>query len=219
MFAYTITDYKLIDVIDTELNPNGVLAISYGHDSRVIACPHTQVGYARVQLYGTFWREHGVDKKKTNIMRTNKKAVVCMALNYSGSLLATASKSGTTIKVYSTLSAQLLQEVRRGAKRADILHITFHRSSKFLACTSSKDAVHIFELFDAIKFIDESEYKGYMEKTPADEVGYTDDTITLDPTAKNKTAKYGLSGESNIGWPCWGRCSRTISSHTGVWQS
>ena len=52
VFAYTITDYKLIDVIDTCPNPTGILALSCGRDSRVIACPHVEVGYTRVQLYG-----------------------------------------------------------------------------------------------------------------------------------------------------------------------
>ena len=113
-----------------------------------------------------------------------------MALNYDGSLLATASTKGTSIKIYNTLSAQLLQEVRRGAKQAEILQITFHRSSKFLACTSNKDAVHIFELFDSIKSIEESEYTDYLARTPADEIGYTNDLITLEHGTKNKTAKY-----------------------------
>ncbi len=49
--------------------------------------------------------------------------------------------------------------------------------------------MHIFELFDAIKSIDQSECSGYNEKMPVDEVGYTDDTLVLDPTARNKTAK------------------------------
>lgn len=194
MFAYTITDYKLIDVIDTCPNPSGILAISAGRDSKVIACPHTQLGYSRIQLYGTtqpLWlHTNSIDKKKTNIIRTNKKPIAYLALNYEGSLLATTSKSGTKIKVYNTISAQLLQELRRGAKHAEILQITFHRSSKFLACTSNKEAVHIFELFESIKSLDETEYKGYLARTPADEIGYSDDTIALDPSSRNKTAKY-----------------------------
>ena len=88
------------------------------------------------------------------------------------------------------MSSQLLQELRRGAKKADIVQILFHRSSKFLTCTSTLDAIHIFELFESIKAIDEAEYNGYLDKTPADEIGYKDDGIALDPNVKNKTAKY-----------------------------
>ena len=54
VFAYTIRDYRLIDVIDTCSNPTGILSLSCEKDSRVIACPHTKMGYSRIQLYGNF---------------------------------------------------------------------------------------------------------------------------------------------------------------------
>lgn len=129
------------------------------------------------------------DKKKTNMFRTNKKAVIYLSLNYDGSLLATASKRGTAIRIYNTFSAELLQELRRGAKKADISQLTFHRSSKFLACTSSTEAVHIFEIYEALKSIDDSEYEGYHKRTPKDEIGYDNDKVLLDPTLKNKKSK------------------------------
>ena len=58
VFAYTITDYRLLDIIDTAANPEGILAISYGRDSRVIACPHIQIGYSQIQLYGINYNEN-----------------------------------------------------------------------------------------------------------------------------------------------------------------
>jgi len=54
IFAYTLSDYKLFDVIDTYPNPTGIMALSSCRDSKIIACPHIQVGCARVQLYGIF---------------------------------------------------------------------------------------------------------------------------------------------------------------------
>ena len=51
------------------------------------------------------------------------------------------------------------------------------------------DAIHIFELFDSIKTIDEKEYNNYAANTPFDEIGYADDSIALHPSAKNETAK------------------------------
>lgn len=52
VFVYALIDYKLVDIIDTCLNPKGVLALSYAHESKVIACPHTEEGKVRVKLYG-----------------------------------------------------------------------------------------------------------------------------------------------------------------------
>lgn len=52
IFAYTLAEYKLIDVIDTSSNPHAAFALSYSKDSKVLACPFTKDGYVRIQLYG-----------------------------------------------------------------------------------------------------------------------------------------------------------------------
>lgn len=138
------------------------------------------------------------------MFKTNKRAIACLALNYSGSLLAISSIRGTKIKIFNTKTSEKLQELRRGSKNAEILHIIFHRSSMFLACTSNKDAVHIFELYDSIKTIDESEYKGYEKTMPADEIGYENNQLIFSPTAKNQSAKLAAVG---------GLISNYFSSH------
>jgi len=67
-----------------------------------------------------------------------------MCLNFSGSLLATASDKGTLIRIFSTESGQPLQELRRGAEKADIYSICFDIKSKWLACSSDRSTIHIF---------------------------------------------------------------------------
>lgn len=64
----------------------------------------------------------------------------------------------------------------------------------YLATTSVKGVVHIFELYDSLKAIDESEYKDYIKLIPEDEIGYINDMLTLDPAVKNKTAKLASIG-------------------------
>eukprot|EP00826_Nyctotherus_ovalis_P038383 TRINITY_DN3593_c0_g1_i30.p1 TRINITY_DN3593_c0_g1~~TRINITY_DN3593_c0_g1_i30.p1 ORF type:complete len:209 (+),score=32.04 TRINITY_DN3593_c0_g1_i30:113-739(+) len=128
------------------------------------------------------------------MFKTNKRAIACMALNYAGSLLAVASIRGTKIKIFNTKTSEKLQELRRGSKNAEILHIIFHRSSMFLACTSNKDAVHIFELFDSIKIIDESEYRDLEKTTPPDEIGYRDNEVVLNPAVRNHAATLAAVG-------------------------
>lgn len=67
-----------------------------------------------------------------------------MALNYQGTLLATASDKGTLIRLFSTEDGTPLQEVRRGSDKAEIFSIAFDKFSKWIACSSDKGTIHIF---------------------------------------------------------------------------
>ena len=123
---------------------------------------------------------------KTSIIKTNKRFITCLALNHTGSLLATASKSGVKIKIFNTKTSQQLQKLCRGSGSANILYITFHRSSMFLACTSNKEAVHIFELYESFNTLDKETYETYLELSTPDEVGYENNKIALDQNVKNE---------------------------------
>ena len=89
-----------------------------------------------------------------------------MCLNYSGTLLATASDRGTLIRIFSTATGKALHELRRGAERADIYSICFDMQSQWLACSSDRSTIHIFSVkskydHDAgIKLSDEEDTKG-----------------------------------------------------------
>lgn len=52
--------------------------------------------------------------------------------------------------MYDTATGELLQELRRGADRAEIYSIAFNIGSSMLACSSDKGTVHIFKLRDAV---------------------------------------------------------------------
>ena len=67
-----------------------------------------------------------------------------MALNFQGTLLATASDKGTLIRIFSTEDGAPLQEVRRGSDKAEIFSIAFDKNSHWIACSSDKGTIHIF---------------------------------------------------------------------------
>merc|ERR1712064_145758 len=70
--------------------------------------------------------------------------VAAMATDYDGTLLATASDKGTILRVYNTAAEAQIQELRRGADRAEIHSLAFSPSGDFLAVSSDKGTVHIF---------------------------------------------------------------------------
>jgi WD40 repeat protein len=48
------------------------------------------------------------------------------------------------------MTGDLLQELRRGADKAEIYSIAFNQNSAMLACTSDKGTVHIFKLKESV---------------------------------------------------------------------
>ena len=57
--------------------------------SNVLAIPGAQRGHVRVELY---------DLRKTTLIAAHEAALACIALNASGTRLATASEKGTLIR-------------------------------------------------------------------------------------------------------------------------
>jgi WD40 repeat protein len=72
----------------------------------------------------------------------------CIAINQSGTLVATASDKGTLIRVWDTVKKVILNELRRGSDPATVYCINFSLDSDFLCCSSDKGTIHIFALKD-----------------------------------------------------------------------
>jgi WD40 repeat protein len=133
-----------------------LVALNPDPENAVLATPDQERGYVRVNVY---------EKNKSVKILAHQSALSAMCLNYKGTLLATASDKGTLIRIYSTESGKAMQELRRGAEKADIYSICFDMKSLWLACSSDRSTVHIFSVKtkldhnDGIKLSDEEETK------------------------------------------------------------
>ncbi|EEF49867.1 WD-repeat protein, putative [Ricinus communis] len=101
----------------------------------VLVCPGLQNGQIRVETFGS---------KRTKFITAHESCIACMTLTQDGRFLATASTKGTLIRVFNTLDGSLLQEVRRGAEKAEIYNLAFSSNAQWLAVSSDKGTVHVF---------------------------------------------------------------------------
>lgn len=82
----------------------------------------------------------------TNIIQAHKTPISSLALNSTGTMLATASDKGTVIRVFSVPNAQKLYQFRRGSYPARIYSLSFNAVSTLLCVSSDTETVHIFKL-------------------------------------------------------------------------
>jgi WD40 repeat protein len=137
VYIYNMTDLQLMRHYETCENEKGLIALSAAPDSMVLACPGTAKGHVQFDLF---------NKDTQRTVRAVESALACIALNYDGSKLATASEKGTLIRVFSTATSEQTHEVRRGWNQAIIYSLSFNRTSEWIAVSSDKGTVHVFTL-------------------------------------------------------------------------
>ena len=92
-YIYNFDDLRLIDAIETCVNPKGLVALNPDPDNAVLATPDQNKGFVRVNVY---------DKNKSIKIPAHQNALSALCLNYAGTLLATAGERGTIIRIFST---------------------------------------------------------------------------------------------------------------------
>ncbi|KAJ9696451.1 hypothetical protein PVL29_008601 [Vitis rotundifolia] len=137
IFVYNFADLKLLHQMETIANPKGLCAVSQVAGSIVLVCPGLQKGQVRVEHYAS---------KRTKFIAAHESRIASFALTMDGQLLATASSKGTLVRIYNTMDGVLLQELRRGADRAEIYSMAFSSTAQWLVVSSDKGTVHVFSL-------------------------------------------------------------------------
>lgn len=87
-----------------------------------------------------------ISLKAVNVIEAHRSPLSCICLNNDGSLLATASETGTIIRVFSVPRGQKMYQFRRGTYPSTIYSMSFNLSSTLLCVSSTSDTVHIFRL-------------------------------------------------------------------------
>lgn len=185
IYVYNFADLKLVDHIETTSNPKGLCALCPYSSNTVLVCPGLQKGHVRVELY---------DLKKTQLIPAHETNLACFALNFDGTRLATSSELGTLIRIFDTQTGTSLQEVRRGADKAEIYSIAFNNNSQWLACSSDKGTIHVFRMLSPPTTIPEGEAKA----APAAAAAASTAVATVNPDEPKVNPRSSLSFISKI---------------------
>lgn len=146
VFSFPNNCRKLFSV-DTRDNPHGLCEVSplRTGDKEVMVFPGYKTG--SVQMMDLFTSEQRVSSAPV-VVNAHRNELVCLAINQSGNMVATASTKGTLIRIWDTAKRVQLVELRRGADQARIYCINFSCNDEWLCCSSDKGTVHIFALQD-----------------------------------------------------------------------
>lgn len=80
------------------------------------------------------------------VTRAHNGALRQVALSPKGDLLATSSEQGTLARVFDVRTLDQMGEFRRGVENAIVYSLAFSEGSRWLAATSDKGTVHVFDL-------------------------------------------------------------------------
>ncbi|KAI0394565.1 WD40 repeat-like protein [Xylariaceae sp. FL0594] len=161
MYLYDIANMSNLQRIDTSPNPGAICALSPSSENCYLAYPlpkprddslekrpqHAPPSslYAPVTS-GDVLIFDAVTLKAVNVIEAHRSPLSCVALNNDGTLLATASETGTIIRVFSVPKGQKLFQFRRGTYPSTIYSMSFNMASSLLCVSSTSDTVHIFRL-------------------------------------------------------------------------
>jgi autophagy-related protein 18 len=162
IYLYDISNMTLLYTVSTSPNPGAICALSPSSESCFMAYPlpkprediasaprpahapplstYVATTSGQVLVFDT------ITLKAVNVIEAHRSPLSCIALNNEGTLLATASETGTIIRVFSVPRGQKLYQFRRGTYPSTIYSMSFNLSSTLLCVSSTSDTVHIFRL-------------------------------------------------------------------------
>lgn len=135
--VYNLMDVKLLDTLCTSYNPNGIVALCPNINNYVLAFPGDEIG--QIKIIST-------ERQIPLVIQAHNTPLQCLALSSDGTRLASASEKGTIIRIYDTSTGQILEELRRGKEKATMYSIAFSSTGEYLACTSSRNTLHVYKL-------------------------------------------------------------------------
>lgn len=164
IYLYDISNMALLSTIATSPNPNAIFALSPSSDPCHIVYPlpkpREDQGERRpahappLSTYvpptcGELIVYNTATAKAVNVIEAHRSPLSAVAMNSEGTKVATASETGTIVRVFSVPDGNKLYQFRRGTYPSTIYSMSFNLSSTLLCVSSTSETVHIFRLVNA----------------------------------------------------------------------
>lgn len=193
IYIYDISTMKLLHTIETGPNPNAVCALSSSSEHSYLAYPSPAPSPSSASLSsgvppappapttGDVLIFDTLNLTAVNVIQAHKAPIAALALNSTGTMLATASDKGTVVRVFSVPDAKKLWQFRRGTTTAHIFSMNFNLASTLLAVSSDTSTIHIYRL--ANKDAAASSSSGAGDESPPGSVSTFGDDAPSPPIA------------------------------------
>ncbi|GMK55001.1 hypothetical protein CspeluHIS016_0200570 [Cutaneotrichosporon spelunceum] len=157
IYIYDISTMKLLHTIETGPNPNAVCALSSSSENSYLAYPSPPPSpspsvqgnvppTAPAPTTGDVLIYDTLNLRAVDVIQAHKAPIAYLAINSTGTMLATASDKGTVVRVFSVPEAKKLWQFRRGSSSAHIFSMNFNLESTLLAVSSDTSTIHIYRL-------------------------------------------------------------------------
>ncbi|XP_069785341.1 WD repeat domain phosphoinositide-interacting protein 4 isoform X3 [Narcine bancroftii] len=144
VYSFPNNPTKLFE-FDTRDNTRGLCDLCPSIEKQLLVFPGHKCG--SLQIVDLSNTKPGISSAPFTI-NAHQSEIACIALNQHGSVVASASRKGTLIRLFDTQTKEKLVELRRGTDPATLYCINFSHDSSFLCASSDKGTVHIFALKD-----------------------------------------------------------------------
>lgn len=135
--VFSLESMQIIKTITTKINPYSIFTCSYSDNLKILAFPSSDRSSG-------FFTMFNLANDRPKIVEAHSHDIECLEMDYNGSLIASASKKGTIIRVFRVRDGSVLQELRRGIDNARISSLCFDISGQMLALSSDSGTVHVY---------------------------------------------------------------------------
>ncbi len=155
-YLYDFYSLQRMESIETIKNKKALGVLCQHSCNKLFVSLNTISGEVQLNFY---------DNQSKKTIKAHKNKIYCVALNFEGTRLATASKTGTIIRIFDCLNLNQLHELRRGSEVTRISSLAFHETSLYLVATSNSKSIHIFHLAENLESLNPKSYFSFLKSS------------------------------------------------------